>query len=223
MVQIPYPEFRFEHPFSIMVVGPTASGKTFFVMQLLKSNQMKDFYIEWYYNQHQQSYNDFRDRVGCTRVTFKAGLPKYGENDLKGIDSKKKRIIVLDDLMNEAKDSKLVSKLFTQGRHKNASVILILQNAFPKGKVNTDISRNASYITLFKTPSDQEMISKLGQRIFTVHNHTFMDIYRKETDRPHGYVLIDLKQATNQITHKVVASVFGPGECVRYAIDTFST
>ena len=37
----PYPEFRFEHPFSIMVVGPTASGKTFFVMQLLKSNQMK--------------------------------------------------------------------------------------------------------------------------------------------------------------------------------------
>ena len=82
------------------------------------------------------------------------------------------------------------------------------------------ISRNASYITLFKTPSDQEMISKLGQRIFTVHNRTCMDIYRTETDRPHGYLLIVLKQATNQITHKVVASVFGPGECVRYAIDT---
>ena len=42
-----------------------------------------------------------------------------------------------DDLMEEAKDSKLVSKLFTQGRHRNVSVILILQNAFPKGKFNT--------------------------------------------------------------------------------------
>ena len=110
----PYPEFRFEHPFSIMVVGPTASGKTFFVMQLLQSNQMKGFCIEWYYNHHQQSYDDFSARVGRTRVTFKAGLPKYSENYLKGIDSKKKRVIVLDDLMDEAKGSKLVSKLFTQ-------------------------------------------------------------------------------------------------------------
>ena len=37
----------------------------------------------------------------------------------------------------------LWSRLFTQGRYRNASVILLLQNMFPKGKYNTGISRNA--------------------------------------------------------------------------------
>jgi hypothetical protein len=41
--------------------------------------------------------------------------------------------------MAEATDSPVVSRLFTQGRHRNASVILLLQNMFPKGKFNTDI------------------------------------------------------------------------------------
>ena len=52
-------------------------------------------------------------------------------------------IIILDDLVAEATDSPVVSRLFTQGRHRNASVILLLQNMFPKEKYNTDISRNA--------------------------------------------------------------------------------
>jgi hypothetical protein len=41
-----------------------------------------------------------------------------------------------------------------QRRHRNASVILLLQNMFPKGKFNTDISRNAQYLALFRSPSD---------------------------------------------------------------------
>ena len=62
------------------------------------------------------------------------GLPEFDVDDLHDLNKKKKTVIVIDDLMEEAKDSKLVSKLFTQGRHRNVSVILILQNAFPKGK-----------------------------------------------------------------------------------------
>ena len=42
----------------------------------------------------------------------------------------------------------MVSRLFTQGRHKDASVILLLQNMFPNGKLNTDVSRNAQYLVL---------------------------------------------------------------------------
>ena len=57
-------------------------------------------------------------------------------------------IIILDDMMTEATDSPVASWLFTQGRHWNASVILLLQNMFPKGKYNTDIIRNAQYLWL---------------------------------------------------------------------------
>ena len=63
--------------------------------------------------------------------------------------------------MAEAIESPIVSRLFTQGRHRNASVILLLQNMlnmFPKGKFNTDISRNAQYMALFRSPSDRKQI-----------------------------------------------------------------
>jgi hypothetical protein len=49
--------------------------------------------------------------------------------------------------MAEATDSPVVSRLFTQGRHRNASVILLLQNMFPKGK-----------FALFRSPSDRKQI-----------------------------------------------------------------
>ena len=65
----PYPKFWFKHPFSLMIVGPTSCGKTFFVRQLLESSQMKAFNFEWYYNQQQETYTDFARTVGRHRVT----------------------------------------------------------------------------------------------------------------------------------------------------------
>jgi hypothetical protein len=52
------------------------------------------------------------------------------------INTQYNNLIILDDLMAEATDSPVVSRLFTQGRHRNASVILLLQNMFTKGKFN---------------------------------------------------------------------------------------
>ena len=69
-------------------------------------------------------------------------MPKLSE-DLCEINSRYKNIIILDNLMAEATDSRVVSRLFAQGRHRNARVTLLLQNMFSKGKYNTDISRNA--------------------------------------------------------------------------------
>ena len=43
--------------------------------------------------------------------------------------------------MAEATDSHMVPQLFTQGRRRNARVILLLQKMFLKRKFNTDISK----------------------------------------------------------------------------------
>ena len=53
-------------------------------------------------------------------IRFVQGLPEYND-DLGDIDIRLNHILVLDDLMLQAKDSVIVSKLFTQGRHRNAS------------------------------------------------------------------------------------------------------
>ena len=50
------PEFNFRHKFSLLFVGLTQSGKTYFVQQILKHNRIvheeqKSIRIFWYYNQ----------------------------------------------------------------------------------------------------------------------------------------------------------------------------
>ena len=85
--------------------------------------------------------------------------------------------------MSQATDSPVLSKLFTQGRHRNASVILLLQNMFPRGKYNTDISRNAQYLVLFRSPSDRKQIGIVAERICTKDRKNFMSAYGKETEK----------------------------------------
>ena len=76
--------------------------------------------------------------------------------------------------MDEAIESPIVSRLFTQGRHRNSNVILLLQNMFPKGKFNTDISRNAQYMAPFRSPNDRKQIGIFAERMFDKNRQRFM-------------------------------------------------
>ena len=122
-------------------------------------------------------------------------------------------IIILEDLMAEATDSPVVSRLFTQGHHRNASVILLLQNMFPKGKYNTDISRNAKYLVLFQSPSDRKRIGIIVERMLDKNRVHFMNAYYKETEKPFGYLLVDNKPDT-PADQQILAGLFG--ECYVY-------
>ena len=51
--------------------------------------------------------------------------------------------------MDMAMDSPIVSKLFTQERHRNASVILLLQNAFLNGKIQYEYKSKCSLYRRF--------------------------------------------------------------------------
>lgn len=126
----PHPYFAFQHPYSMMVVDPSQCGKTYFVQQLLLRMCMtypdkKPVLVCWFYNQWQSQYEELQ-RVLQSQIRFARGLPEL-EDDLRSIPTTRHTIIVLDDLMAQATDSPVVSKLFTQGRHRNASVI------FPRG------------------------------------------------------------------------------------------
>ena len=123
-------------------------------------------------------------------ITFVQGLPDLSD-DLHEINPKFHHILVFDGLMSQATESPVLSLLFAQGRHRKASVILLLQNMFPKGKFNTDISRNAQYMVLFRSPSDRKQIGIISERMFDKNCTTFMSAYTKETEKPYGYLLVD--------------------------------
>lgn len=80
----PYPDFWFKHKFSLLVVGPTQCGKTWFVKNLLKANRIQypskePIRIWWYYNQWQDQYQAMQSTLGRD-IQFIQGLPNLSEN-----------------------------------------------------------------------------------------------------------------------------------------------
>ena len=160
-------------------MGPTQSGKTYFVQQILKYTKAKEYSHFSHHNQWQERYKELKKSLR-KGIQFERGLPELSE-DLCEINPRYNNIIILDDLIAKATDSPVVSRLFTQGRHRNASVILLLQNMFPKGKYTTDISRNAQYLALFQSPSNRKQIEIIGERMFEKSRLHVMNAYCKET------------------------------------------
>ena len=101
--------------------------------------------------------------------------------------------------MSKLGDSKLLSRLFTEGsHHRNLSVIYIVQNLFDKGKSHRYVSLNAQYIVLFKNPRDSSQIECLSRQIYGRLSRFLSDAYRDATKVPYGYLLLDLRPETDE-------------------------
>ena len=114
------------------------------------------------------------------------------------MDVSQRKLIVMHDLMAQSGKDKRIVDLFTKGsHHKNLSVIYIVQNIFHQGKEMRNISLNAHYIVLFKSPRDRQQISILARQVNLGRVQEFMKSYEKATRRAHGYLMLDLKPTTN--------------------------
>ena len=91
---------------------------------------------------------------------------------------------------------------------------------FPKGKFNTNISRNALYMVLFRSPSDRKQMDMMAERTFAKDRSKFMSAYMKETEKPYGYIILDNHPKTAS-EKQVIANVFG--DCYAYPNITKST
>jgi hypothetical protein len=60
-----------------------------------------------------------------------------------------------------------------------------------------NISLNAHYIVLFKSPRDKQQISMLARQVNPGKVQEFMRSYEDATSRPHGYLMLDLKRTTD--------------------------
>ena len=188
-----------QHPFTCIVAGCTQSGKTVWVKSLLENAQKTispaPQCIIWCYGQWQPSYFDMmRTMPG---IEFNQGIPDDIDN-ADYLDVSQRNLIVLDDLMAQSGKDKRISDLFTKGsHHRNLSIIYIVQNIFHQGKEMRNISLNAHYIVLFKSPRDKQQISMLARQINPGKVQEFMRSYDDATSRPHGYLMLDLKPTTD--------------------------
>ena len=108
-------------------------------------------------------------------VEFREGLA-----DLTTLNTKKRTLIIIDDLMTET--DKSVSNLFTKESHyRNLSVLHLVQNVFDKNKHTRTISLNAHYLVIFKNPRDASQITHLAKQMYPGHVQFLQEVFSDAT------------------------------------------
>ena len=192
----------FKHPCSIIIAGPSQSGKTNLLIKILenvsKMVEPPPKYVIYFYEYWQPSFKNLKKNG----VIFKQGLP-----DERKIPEDS--VVVLDDKMQEL-DS-LGTGIYTKTvHHKKISLITILQNIFPKQRCQRTMSLNANYIILTSNKRDRSQISCLAKQISPGKSQEIVEAYCDATATPYGYLVFDFHVQTDD-RFRLRTEIF-PGE-----------
>ena len=178
----------------ISIVGPAGSGKTRLVGRMI-IHQEKIFSpcftkIIYFFKHYQQHYGTIlmeSERKGLD-VEFVQGLDWSA---LERAEALKKRILlVIDDLFDEAASSKEFLATVIAGRHRNVHLMVLRHNLYQQSKNSKTIDLNVTQIVLFNSPRDSELIGILGRQLG--ERQTTIDAYKRATRKPFGHLMIDL-------------------------------
>ena len=182
-------------PASVIVAGPSCSGKSELVEHLVQENTL--FYpppkkIVYWYDRWQPRFDRMKHHM-----TFYKGPPPEGAL-IKWFKPDDHGILILDDLMEESGSDKRVLDLFTKdSHHRGITALYITQNLFPPGKFAKTINRNAHYMICFKSPRDKTGIRNLLLQVYPEKWRQVLQLFLKLTSRPFGYVMLDLHPASD--------------------------
>lgn len=187
-------DWRINHKSSLVCVGPSQSGKTTFVHKLLKYRHSDDIFthklgtVHWHYGTYFDELSYYRDSDG---YKLYEGLPNTLDH-VQPFD-----VIVLDDLMVEAGQSKLVTELFTRiVHHRPCFLIMLVQNHYYQTKDAKTRQINTKYNIFFKNPRDKGQILILGRQIFPEKAKFLKDVFDDATKSFYGYLFVDFHQDT---------------------------
>ena len=204
--------FTFHTPSSMMVVGPSGSGKTVFTRDLILNNL--DLFdditpkVYYCYGIWQAGFQPMKN----SGVQFHQGIP---DSELLPKWFPHGGLLILDDLMEEGGNDKRVLDLFTkQSHHNNITVIYLCQDMFPPGKYSKSISRNAHYVIAFKNPRDQLGMKNILLQAFPSKWKSILETYAKVTDRPFGYLCLDLHPTSND-SKRILSHLLKDEGCMR--------
>ncbi len=180
----------------MQVCGPTQSGKSFWVAQLLENAQQlmeeEPSKITWY-SPHGHI------PLFLQNVESKLGLPWDQQQQEEEADSEQQqqqqhRLIILDDFADLTKNSKELTALFTKhSHHTNTSIIQITQNLFWAGADARTRSLNVHYLVLMRQLRDQKQIRLLARQVTQREDQfrNFLDAYNDATaSRAYSYLFV---------------------------------
>ena len=179
-------DLHFKIPSGMIISGPSNSGKTQLLLRIL--DNYRDIFspvpeaIVYCYGE----YHSFIPKLKSQGIHICSGVPAEGLLE----NLPRPYLLILDDLMLTLNERTL-SELFTKrAHHQNFGVIFITQNLFER--VLRVARNNSQYIILMRAPNAVLQIRNLGAQLFPGQLSYFMDAYRKATEKPYGYLVLDL-------------------------------
>lgn len=189
----------FHSPATAMIVGPTMSGKTSLIYEILKHAdgmfQTPPERIVIAYTEYQPLFEEMEKNID--RLVLHQGLPSKEqiEDWSEGVQH---IVLVLDDMMMQVAKSEESLNLFcVTAHHRRISVFMLAQNLYMPGKFARTISLNCHYVILFRNVRDSRQVLTFGSQVFPLKLKYFKEAYDKATSKPFGYLVVDMSPSTD--------------------------
>lgn len=189
------PVVPFKSNSTMMVIGPTNCGKTFWINRLLENDMFtkRVSSVLFCYGVYQDFYDVMKKSVLIIPpILFHQGLPS--KETIDEIADGRFHLIILDDLMEQVVKSSTMQELFTKYcHHKNLSAIMISQNVFQKGPNARTISLNTHVQVLFANKRDESQIAILANQLYreSRRKKRFLSVYDEHMKNTYAYLVID--------------------------------
>ena len=192
-----------DHPYRILIIGSSGSGKTNALLNLINNQPNIDkiyLYANVPYEKKYQLLINKREEVGLDHFNDTKTFIEYS-NDMRDVyeniedynlGRERKILIVFDnmiaDMINNKKLNPIVTELFIRGRTLNTSIAFITQSYF---KVPKDVRLNSAHFFIMKILNKREF-----QQIALNHSSDtdfkdFMEIYKECTKEPYSFLVND--------------------------------
>lgn len=189
---------QFRAPFTLCVTGPSGSGKSEFVLKLLR--HLPDVVdkpfesITWCFAEENAIPSEV---IHSPVIETHRGVPSEEDGDAH-ILNRPNSLLILDDLMCEANGDKLISDLFTRGcRHRKISICILTQNLFVQSKFSRNISLSTRYFVLLKNVRDRSQFQYLARQLYPENPKSLCTaLHDAWSNGPYSYLLLDLHVET---------------------------
>ena len=132
--------------------------------------------------------------------------------------------LIIDDLAESIEQwSQQMLQLFTvRSHHEQISVTLVLHNLFHQSKCMRTLALNCTYYIIYRVVRDSSSLITLNKQIYPGAPKFLLSAYNQATNKPHGYILLDLNQNTPEDL-RVVTDIFDNEITVYLPVNTKKT
>ena len=192
-----------DHPYRILVIGGSGSGKTNTLLHLIKeqddidkiylyakdlSEPKYEFLIKNHENVGTKQLSDSKAFIECSNT-----MDDVYENINNYNPGRKRKILivfydVIADIMSNKKFQAIIKELFIRCRKLNISLVFITQSYF---SVPKDVRLNLTHYLIMKIYNRKELENIAITHSADIDYNDFVKIYRKYTKERYSFLIID--------------------------------